>query len=152
MNRIVRNLVLTAAVAASVLAPLASASADEWRHGRDRWDHRHYRHDGGGNNVGVAIGAGVVGLAVGALIANSANPADVDDRRYEDRRYIDGDDYDRDAPRRPHVVTYGDNEAVGVEPWSRAWFRYCSERYRTFDSETGTFRGNDGRDHFCTAG
>ena len=41
---------------------------------------------------------------------------------------------------------------AGIEPWTPQWQRYCSYRYRTFDPGTGTFIGNDGREHFCTAG
>jgi hypothetical protein len=36
-----------------------------------------------------------------------------------------------------------------MEPWSREWFRYCSNRYRSFDGRTGTFMGYDGQRHFC---
>lgn len=149
MNRFIRNLVLSTAVAAASLSPVASAVAEPWRapHSRDRWDHRH--HGDGGSRAGVAIGAGILGLAVGALIANSANPADVDGGRYDDRR---DPDYFPGAPvRRPHVVRYGEDYEGGLQPWSRAWFRYCEDRYRTFDADTGTFRGTDGRDHFCVA-
>ncbi|ENR10356.1 hypothetical protein C068_01349 [Brucella sp. UK38/05] len=33
----------------------------------------------------------------------------------------------------------------------RGWYQYCSGRYRSFNPKTGTYRGYDGRDHFCTA-
>ncbi len=42
--------------------------------------------------------------------------------------------------------------APGLEPWTPQWARYCSYRYRSFDPSSGTFIGNDGREHFCTAG
>src|SRR5881628_2572489 len=47
----------------------------------------------------------------------------------------------------PRVV-YADRYA---EPWTRDWYEYCSDRYRTFNSRTGTFTGNDGEQHFCVA-
>ncbi|HMF66086.1 MAG TPA: BA14K family protein, partial [Phyllobacterium sp.] len=37
----------------------------------------------------------------------------------------------------------------GAQPWSPGWYRYCANRYRSFNPETGTFRGYDGRDYFC---
>src|SRR5690606_1103044 len=99
-----------------------------------------------------ALAAGVIGLAAGALIggalANSrpayANDGYYDDGYYEPRRVV------RVRPVRnyyqPRVVYQG-----GLEPWSREWVRYCSNRYRTFDARSGTFVGYDGQEHFCAA-
>ncbi|MEN9894208.1 MAG: hypothetical protein RIR97_60 [Pseudomonadota bacterium] len=39
-----------------------------------------------------------------------------------------------------------------LRAWSPEWFDYCSTRYRTFNPQTGTFRGRHGRTYFCTAG
>ena len=138
MNRILKTAVLSAAVVATTLATLPAASADEWRH------HRHH-----GN--GDAVAAGVLGLAAGALIvgalANDQPPPD----DYGDSYYY-RDVRPRPAPVRryyaePRVVY---NEGYS-EPWTRDWYEYCSDRYRTFNSRTGTFTGNDGEQHFCTA-
>jgi hypothetical protein len=146
MNRIFKTAVLSAAVAATMLVALPAANADEWRH------HRHH-----GN--GDAIAAGVLGLAAGALIggalANDRPPPDAN-RYYDDGYYNDGY-YDREVRVRPAPVrryyveprvVYADRYA---EPWTRDWYEYCSDRYRTFNSRTGTFTGNDGEQHFCTA-
>jgi BA14K-like protein len=38
-----------------------------------------------------------------------------------------------------------------LEPWTRDWYRYCDNKYRSFNAKTGTYRGFDGRDHFCNA-
>jgi hypothetical protein len=136
MNRIFKAAVLSAAVAATMLATLPAASADEWRH----WHH----HDRGGD----ALAAGVVGLAAGALIAGAlSNPQPT----YYDPGYDDYDYRYRQPVRRYYVeprVVYNDSYA---EPWTRGWYQYCSERYRTFNARTGTFTGNDGAQHFCTA-
>ena len=35
------------------------------------------------------------------------------------------------------------------EAWSPGWFDYCQNRYRSFNSRTGYYRGYDGQDHFC---
>ena len=146
MNRIFKTAVLSAAMAATMLVALPAANADEWRH------HRHH-----GN--GDAVAAGVLGLAAGALIggalANDRPPPDAN-RYYDDGYYNDGY-YDREVRVRPAPVrryyveprvVYADRYA---EPWTRDWYEYCSDRYRTFNSRTGTFTGNDGEQHFCTA-
>ena len=138
MNRIFKTAVLSAAVVATTLATLPAASADEWRH------HRHH-----GN--GDAVAAGVLGLAAGALIvgalANDQPPPD----DYGDGYYY-RDVRPRPAPVRRYYaeprVVYNESYA---EPWTRDWYEYCSDRYRTFNSRTGTFTGNDGEQHFCTA-
>ncbi|WP_027058549.1 BA14K family protein [Mesorhizobium loti] len=140
MNRIFKTAVLSAAVAGTMLAALPAANADDWGHHR-----RHHNGD--------AIAAGVLGLAAGALIggalANDQPPP------YADRYYNDG--YDRDVVVRPAPVRryYAEPQVVYAdryaEPWTRDWYNYCSDRYRTFNSRTGTFTGNDGEQHFCTA-
>jgi hypothetical protein len=33
--------------------------------------------------------------------------------------------------------------------WSQAWFDYCSNRFQTFDRQTGYYKGFDGQYHFC---
>ena len=146
MNRIFKTAVLSAAMAATMLVALPAANADEWRH------HRHH-----GN--GDAIAAGVLGLAAGALIggalANDRPPPDAN-RYYDDGYYNDGY-YDRDVRIRPAPVRryYVEPRVVYAnryaEPWTRDWYEYCSDRYRSFNSRTGTFTGNDGEQHFCTA-
>ena len=150
MNRLAKTILLTATAAALTLSAIGEASARDrhWRHGHnDAW-------------VGGAVGL-ATGLIVGSAIANSG-PV------YEDRRYIDPP-YDPAyepapvyrAPRRVYVepdyypeperrVIY--REAPSYEPWTQSWYRFCSQRYRSFDANTGTYVGYDGREHFCTAG
>jgi len=135
MNRIFKTTILSAAIAATTLATLPAANADEWRH------HRHHNGD--------ALAAGVLGLAAGALIVGALNNPQP---RYYDPGYDDYDGYARPAPVRRYYaqprVVYADRYA---EPWTREWYEYCSDRYRTFNSRSGTFTGNDGEQHFCTA-
>lgn len=92
------------------------------------------------NNDGIALG--IIGLGVGAIIggaiANSHNNPPVVHRPAPNIRQYD----------RPRVVNGGGS----FEPWTKSWFRYCSNKYRSFNASTGTFRGYDGRDHFCVAG
>lgn len=137
MNRFAKIAVAALAGTASLVATMDTASA---RRLNDR----------------EVIGLGLLGVAAGALIIGSQNrhrPQPI----YQDPQYDDYQDVDPDydvypaappAPRRPRVINYYHS----VEPWTRDWYRYCSDRYRSFNPETGTFRGNDGRNHFCNAG
>jgi hypothetical protein len=153
MNRLAKAFVLAVASLATVFATASTASAD----------HRGWRHHHGSN--GDALAAGVIGLAAGAIIGGAIAESRANDRvyyvdppryrpnYYEQRpvyyppapRYYEPAPVYR-APRYSRPVVYG-----GYEPWSRGWYDYCSSRYRSFNPSTGTYRGYDGRDHFCTA-
>ena len=62
------------------------------------------------------------------------------------RVYVEPEYYPaRRVYRRPIVVGT-------FEPWSPEWYRFCEDSYRSFNPRTGTFRGYDGREHFCVAG
>lgn len=138
MNRFLKTSILSAAVAATILAtvPVASAGGHGW--------HR-------GHSDGDLVAAGILGLAAGALTVGVLSqprepvyyaPASV-------RPYVDDPSYPP-APARYEYrrVEYGYD---GLEPWSREWYRYCESRYRSFDPNSGTFIGYDGREHFCAA-
>lgn len=150
MKNLAKATILGVAVAATTLAAMPAAEAG------DRWRRHHHR----GFDGGDALAAGAVGLAVGALIGAANQPPVyreryVDDypRYYEPRvRYYREPGY---RVRNPDVVYYQSQRPVryrgGAEPWSRGWYEYCNARYRSFNPSTGTFRGYDGRDHFCVA-
>ncbi len=149
MNRFAKTAILAVASLAAVSAPLAAASADSWgRHGWDRggWDRPYRNHHRRDRND--AIAAGVIGLAAGAIIGGALSqpsqptyvqPAPVYAPPPPPPAYY--------PPAPARNVTY----RAGFEPWSRAWYDYCSDRYRSFNPNTGTYRGYDGRDHFCSA-
>lgn len=131
MNRAIKTVLVSATVLVTVAATLPTASA------RDH--HRYYRHHHS-HDSGDALAAGVIGLAAGALIGGAlASQPPPPPRYYE---------YDRPAyvVRRAPVRYYG-----GIEPWTRDWYEYCSDRYRSFNARTGTFTGYDGERHFCNA-
>jgi hypothetical protein len=151
MNMFAKKLGITLLTAATAFAPLStvSASAGEaeaydkfphirysesgWAHRSNGYRHhkkyRSYRH----HDNSDAIALGIIGLGaaaiIGGAIANSNQPRVI----YRERS----------APR---AVSGGN-----YEPWSRSWYRYCANKYRSFNASTGTYRGYDGRDHFCVA-
>jgi hypothetical protein len=152
MKRFLKATILSAAVAAATLAPLSANAGDNW-HGHG-WGHY------GGNDSGDLLAAGLIGLAVGALAVAATQPTyygwGYDGyayyRAYRNyyrpyRSYYPARDYYA-APRRN--VVYLD-QVGGIEPWTREWYDYCSNRYATFNPRTGTFNGYDGQRHFCVA-
>ncbi|MEJ2459147.1 MAG: hypothetical protein P8Y58_13810 [Novosphingobium sp.] len=78
----VARLGIGTALAATVLTVASPAQA------RD-----HYRHHGGGDDAAIAIGAGIVGLAIGAAIADSHDDRYYDSDYYPARRYVTVRDY-----------------------------------------------------------
>lgn len=97
--------------------------ARDWHRDRDRdWrrhGRRHHRH-WRDRDDDAGIALGL-GLAVGALAAGAIANS---------------------QPR--YVVPSG-----SLQPWTRAWYNYCDNKYRSFNPRTGTYRGYDGQDHFC---
>jgi len=98
----------TFALAASALASAAPAMADPYDG---------YRHHGSGDAAGAAIAGGIIGLALGAIIASSGNHHNYDDdeRRYH-ARY-------REQPSWNGQVYY--NGA-----YKNGYNRYYDQRYR----------------------
>ena len=84
----------TAAVAGAVALTIAAPAE-----ARDRY----YRHRSGGNDAAIAIGAGVIGLALGAAIA-SGNRNDRYD--YDDRYYYPRQNYYQSYPQQYYYQPY----------------------------------------------
>lgn len=85
----------------------------------------YHHHDNGLN----AVGAGLLGFGVGAIVGSALTPREV---------YVA-------PPPRPAPVYAGYRPA----PWTPDWYSYCYSRYRTFNPNSGTFIGYDGYEHFC---
>lgn len=89
--------------ASLVLLPVAVVAAAVPAQARDRY------HDRGGDDAAIAIGAGVVGLALGAAIASSDRDRDYyyDDGYYDRGHYPRGGYYTRAYPRYYGAPAYG---------------------------------------------
>ena len=142
MTLFTRKALSAALIAATALSALPAEAGD--RYDRPIRVERH-------TDAGELVAAGILGLAAGAIIAGIAQPA------YREPAYRHPHAFPRPSPDRhyfapvyhaPPVVTY---DSAPFEPWSNDWYRYCRDRYRTFDDVTGTFMGYDGRRHFCVA-
>jgi hypothetical protein len=144
MNKVLKTIVLSVAVAATSLTATAGIveARDRNRDGYWREDGYQYRRHRRHRNDDALIG-GALGLATGVIIGGAL----ASQPRYVEPRYVEPDYYPEPEPRviyRRPVATY--------EPWTQSWYDYCSRRYRSFNSTTGTFVGYDGREHFCVAG
>lgn len=102
MNRFFKSALMSVAVAASVAAPLADASAGE-RVRRDRHPVHVNHHN---NQNGELLAAGILGLAIGAIIVGAAN----DGQPIVEPRPRPHWDAFPHAPRHePRVVAYDDD-------------------------------------------
>jgi hypothetical protein len=89
MNAFLTKAVLGATLAATSMTAIASPA-----------EAQRYRRDRGNDTAGIAIIAGIAGLAIGAAIASSDNNRDRDRRVYRDQQYQynnpNYDQYNRD--------------------------------------------------------
>ncbi|WP_377290037.1 BA14K family protein [Rhizobium sp. SG2393] len=165
MNRFVKAAVLALATAATTLTAFAPAEAGDWRRHHDRGD---------------AIALGALGLATGVIVGGALANQQPRGRVYIDPPYDDYEPAPVYRERRVYRETYDNDyspaydgqplyrpapvyrpqpvyrprpvQAYGsYQPWTPSWYRFCAQRYRSFNPDTGTFRGHDGRNYFCTA-
>ncbi|MDF2370057.1 MAG: BA14K family protein [Rhizobiaceae bacterium] len=178
MGKAVKSIIITLAITASTLVPLSQAQSKDWgnrqygnnarshggfeqgrqRHERSSRNDRHYGPKHGpkpgrrhypaarSNNNDDALLLGILGLAAGAVIGG-ALLSEPSYNRPPRRSYAPNavPNYYPPAPA-PAYAQGGD-----LEPWSDNWYRYCAQKYRSFKAATGTYRGYDGKDHFCVA-
>jgi hypothetical protein len=149
MFGVVKSAILGMAVAETTLTAIPAANAgNNWNRYGNNWNH-HYGNYHGSN--GDALAAGVLGLAAGAIIGGIlAQPT------YRSPVYADPYRYQNLGPVGGYYANGYYQQPVyarrSLQPWSRGWYDYCRNRYRSFNPRTGTFFGYDGREHFCTAG
>lgn len=166
MNLLTKTVLIAGLSLASVAGNFSVASADDrgyrnGRHHNNNWNNNWNNNGNNGwrghdnrrdrrSNRNNAVAAGVLGLAAGAIIAGAlAQPQPI----YREPIYnAPPPAYYPPTPARGNYnQTYNQNYQGGYQPWSREWYNYCSQRYRSFNAQSGTFRGYDGRDHFCVA-
>lgn len=129
--------------AATLEAAIAADAAPVVRVG-----HRRYR-----DNAGAIIAGSIIGLATGVIAQ------DIFRGRYYDPYYTPAQYYRPHRPRRPYYAPppppprwhrpRRNNYRARFEPWTPAWYRYCSRRYRTFNPSTGYYIARPGQYRFC---
>jgi len=146
MHIVSKRLVAAALTGALLLPTVATAEAGPrhgWREGGNshHYGHGHRKHGKhrrhkGNNNLGAAVAAGVIGLAAGAILLGATSQP----------RYAA-------PPRAPYYppAPYPGrvHGTLGYQPWSPAWYQYCSSKYRSFNPSTGTFTTYGGEQKFC---
>ena len=143
MRNFARYALLAAAAATASVGVSAPALADGY--------YRH--HHGHGDAAALGLFGLATGVVVGSAIANSG-PRYIDPPPPPPAYYPPPARAYYAPPVRtyytqPGYVEY--RQAPSLRPWSRAWYNYCSQRYRSFSPQDGTYVGYDGRSHFCTA-
>ncbi|MET3559691.1 hypothetical protein ABID39_000368 [Bartonella japonica] len=93
------------------------------------------------NNSGDTLAAGILGLAAAAILVN------VFKKREQPQVVYQQIPKDQVIYEVQSTTTYQQLQ----KPWTHGWLQYCKKRYRSFNPQTGTFRGYDGLDHFCYA-
>jgi hypothetical protein len=89
---------------------------------------------------GEAVGAGLLGFGVGAVVGSALTPSTVVVAPPPPPAY---------APPPPPPPTYAP-AAYGPPPWSPAWYSYCQHIHGpTFNPNTGYFQAADGGWYFC---
>jgi hypothetical protein len=89
-----------------------------------------YYYGGHGDNGGNALGAGLLGFGIGALVGTALAPSTV---------YVS-----------PPPAAYYGPAAYGPPPWSPAWYSYCRSVHGPyFNPNTGYFQAADGGWYFC---
>ncbi len=147
----------TAATIVTSMSIVTASAAPLLAH--ERWNHhKHPRHNQPivveKNDAGELIAAGIIGLAIGAIIVGAASKGDDNDYVHRPVRPRPDRDYFPPSPDEindePHVI-YAEPAYEVPQPWSPEWYRYCRNRFRSFDENSGTYLGYDGKRHFCVA-
>ncbi|MDQ0314633.1 BA14K family protein [Amorphus orientalis] len=101
-----------------------------WRGPRRYYEGRYWRPSYDGwyvYNDGAWIAAGALGLAAGAILGSALA-----------------------QPSAPATVQSGAPATRnGIPPWTPAWYRYCGNKYKSFNPQTGLYLGYDGKYHYC---
>ena len=129
------------ALAGGIVAQSSAPAAAQYYH--PRYYHPYYHHH---DDAGVAIGAGVLGLALGATLGGALAPRTV---YYDSGYYAPPPVYYAPGPVYLEGPAYPPPPRVRVYETSSGHVARCEMRYRTYDPGTDTFMGYDGRPHYC---
>ena len=137
MTNRIRKFALGSALAAMTLGSVSPAMAQGGYYGGG------YHHRDRGDSTGAAIVGGIVGIAIGALIASSGNKHH---NRYRDRgwQWRDGYYWDRDGRRYDRNGRPCDEDGYGYRGGNyRGSDGYGSDHYRGRDGYRDGYRGDD---------
>lgn len=143
MTLLSKRLIAIALSGALVVPAFSAAQAgprDGWRgHNNHYHNHQHHHHNRhkrhrNNDNVGAAVAAGVIGLAAGAILLGATQ-----------RPSYTAPPRTNYYPPAPAPVA----GPVGYQPWSPAWYQYCTSKYRSFNPSTGTYTTYRGVQRFC---
>jgi hypothetical protein len=131
---------LASALAATALTSVTPAMAQGYP-----GDYGGYRHRDRGDSTGAAIIGGVIGIAIGALIASGGNKKNKHKRHRADLEYRDGSYYDREGRRcdrdgRPYDEDQGYYQRRGYNGGYAD--RGYGDRYSNDQGDRGYYRGN----------
>lgn len=138
------NKILTAAVAALTIAGSVAAVAGPAQAEPYRYSNRHKSNNN--NDAGIAIAAGIVGLAIGAAVASSNSnkrSSSYYNNGYSQQGYAGayGDSYYGNGYQQPYYG--GGGQYGGQSPYSYGQDRYayaprvCTSRERVYDRYSG---------------
>lgn len=138
MKTFARRLITAALTGALLLPALAQAEAGPRKGWNNQSVHHHYYQPAPkkrkNNNAGAAVAAGVIGLAAGAILLGAAS------RQAQAAP----------PPVYPVAPVPGPvSPQAGYQPWSPAWYQYCSAKFRSFNPATGTYTTYSGVQRFC---
>ena len=135
MNRILTAAVAALTIAGSVAAVAGPAQAEPYRY--------YNRHKSNNNDAGIAIAAGIVGLAIGAAVAssNNNNRNSSYDTGYYQQGYNSGYGYDNsyynNGYQQPYYGGgYNTTYSYGQDRYAYAP-RVCTSRERIYDRYSG---------------
>ncbi|MBO6758612.1 MAG: BA14K family protein [Roseibium sp.] len=148
MTRMIKRVLAVALTGALLVPTIQAAEAgprDGWRHGwhghphhhhhRHKPHRKHHRKHKNNDHLGPALAAGIIGLAAGAIILGSTS---------RPRYAAPPAHHHRPAPYPGRI-----HGAVTYQPWSPGWYRYCAQKFRSFDPASGTYMTYRGVRKFC---
>lgn len=129
---------------------------------RNTTTHHHHTHKyyGSRNNSGEALAAGILGFAAGAILNNVFKKPEQPQTQIIYQTPQHPQIIYQEAPRViyqpvPHNQVIYEIQTTTYQPLQQSdthdWLQYCKKKYRSFNPETGTFRGRDGREYICYA-